>query len=142
LSLHYLLDTNLLSEPLRPKPNPAVIEKLRLHENEIATATIVWHELLFGCQRLPESKKRRTIETYLQTVVQPHIPILPYDLRAATWHARERTRLVQSGKTPAFADGQIAAIAYTNDLILVTNNTLDFQNFLNLKLENWHQRSI
>ena len=87
----------------------------------------------------PNLKKRYTIETYLQTVVQPHIPILPYDLAAATWHARERTRLVQSGKTPAFADGQIAAIAYTNDLILVTNNTLDFQNFLNLKLENWHQ---
>lgn len=46
---------------------------------------------------------------------------------------------VAAGKTPAFADGQIAAISYTNNLILVTNNTSDFQNFLNLKLENWHQ---
>lgn len=79
------------------------------------------------------------IETYLKKVVQPHIPLLPYDEIAATWHAGERTRLVAAGKTPAFADGQIAAIAYTNNLTLVTNNTSDFQNFLNLKLENWHQ---
>lgn len=139
MTLLYLLDTNVVSEPSRPKPNPAVMAKLRFYEKEIATASIVWHELLFGCQRLPESKKRRTIETYLQKVVQPHIPLLPYDEAAAAWHAGERTRLVAAGKTPAFADGQIAAIAYTNNLILVTNNTSDFQNFLNLKLENWHQ---
>ena len=139
MTLRYLLDTNVVSEPLRPKPNPAVLAKLREHQNEIATATVVWHELLFGCQRLPESKKRRKIETYLQKVVQPHIPLLSYDEAAATWHAKERTRLVAAGKTPAFADGQIAAIAYANNLTLVTNNTDDFKNFSNLKLENWHQ---
>lgn len=57
MSLRFLLDTNILSEPLRPIPNPNVMEKLRQYENEIATATIVYHELLFGCYRLPESKK-------------------------------------------------------------------------------------
>lgn len=139
MTLRYLLDTNVVSEPVRPKPNPAVLAKLREHQEEIATATVVWHELLFGCQRLLPSKKRRKIETYLKKVVQPHIPLLPYDEKAATWHAGERTRLVAAGKTPAFADGQIAAIAYTNNLTIVTNNTSDFQNFLNLKLENWRQ---
>lgn len=139
MTLRYLLDTNVLSEPLRPQPNPAVMEKLRLHQQEIATATIVWHELLFGCQRLGESKKRHTIETYLQKVVQPHIPILSYDQAAATWHAQERTRLASLGKTPAFADSQIAAISYSNDLIIVTNNISDYRDFLDLKLENWHQ---
>lgn len=139
MTLFYLLDTNVVSEPLRPKPNPAVMAKLQAHQEEIATATIVWHELLFGCQRLPESKKRRLIQTYLQNVVKPHIPLLSYDQIAATWHAEERTRLVSAGLTPAFADGQIAATAIANDLILVTNNTSDFENFINLKLENWHQ---
>lgn len=139
MTLRYLLDTNVVSEPVRPKPNPPLLRSLREHQDEIATATVVWHELLFGCQRLPASKKRRKIETYLKKVVQPHIPLLPYDEIAATWHAEERTRLAAAGQTPAFADGQIAAIAYTNNLILVTNNTSDFQNFLNLKLENWHQ---
>ncbi len=63
----------------------------------------------------------------MKYVVQPHIPLLPYDETAATWHAEERTRLVTAGKTPAFVDGQIAAIAYTNNLTLVTNNTSDCQ---------------
>lgn len=140
MTLRYLLDTNVVSEPVRPKPNPAVMRSLQAHQEEIATATVVWHELLFGLLRLPESKKRRIIETYLQNVVQPHIPLLDYDEAAAAWHASERTRLVAAGQTPAFVDGQIAATAVANDLILVTNNTDDFENFLNLKLENWHQR--
>ncbi len=42
------------------------------------------------------------------------------------------------GKAPACADGQIAAIAYTNNLILVTNNVADFINFQNLTVENWY----
>lgn len=75
----------------------------------------------------------------MQNVVKPYIPLLPSDHIAATWQAEERTSLVAAGKTPAFVDGQIAATAYVNDLILVTNNTSDFENFLNLKLENWHK---
>ncbi len=39
---------------------------------------------------------------------------------------------------PPFVDGQIAAIAYVNNLILVTRNIEDFKNFADLKLENWH----
>ena len=68
MTLRYLLDTNVVSEPVRPLPNSAVLAKLREHQNEIATATVVWHELLFGCQRLPPSKKRRKIETYLPSL--------------------------------------------------------------------------
>jgi tRNA(fMet)-specific endonuclease VapC len=43
------------------------------------------------------------------------------------------------GKTLAFADGQIASIAASNGLILVTNNVADFQYFENLKIENWFE---
>jgi tRNA(fMet)-specific endonuclease VapC len=41
------------------------------------------------------------------------------------------------GKTPAYADGQIAAIAQVNNLTLVTNNVSDYADFADLKLENW-----
>ncbi|WP_334757906.1 hypothetical protein [Nostoc sp.] len=61
---------------MRPIPNFNVIEMLRRYENEIATATVVYHELLFGCYRLPESNKRQTIEKYLQEVVQPNIGLI------------------------------------------------------------------
>jgi tRNA(fMet)-specific endonuclease VapC len=51
VSLLLLLDSNIISEPLRPIPNTNVIEMLQRHKDEIALATIVWHELLFGCKR-------------------------------------------------------------------------------------------
>jgi len=138
VSWRFLLDTNVLSEPTRPIPNSNVLEMLELHQHEIATATVVFHELLFGCKRLPESKKRRNLEKYLNEVVQPQIPLLPYDVNAAIWHATERARLASLGKTPSFADGQIAAIAQVNALILVTNNVSDFADILDLQIENWY----
>ena len=72
----YLLDTNVISEPLRPAPNQAVLEHLREHQAEIAIASVVWHELWYGCYRLPTSTKRTVIEAYLQDVVARAIPIL------------------------------------------------------------------
>lgn len=139
MSPRYLLDTNILSEPLRPSPNPRIQEHLRRHQEELATAAIVWHELLFGCYCLPPSPKREAVEDYLFRVVAPSIPILPYDERAADWHAAERARLVSAGKTPSFADGQIAASARVNDLILVTLNRIDYDGFRELTIEDWRK---
>ena len=137
MSLTYLLDTNIISEPLRPVPNQQVLEHLKRHENEIALAAIVWHELLFGAYRLSPSARRSVIEQYLSQVIAPTIPVLPYDNRAAQWHAAERARLVSLGKTPPFADGQIAAIARVNDLVLVTANTADFALFQDIQVKDW-----
>ncbi|WP_051030540.1 type II toxin-antitoxin system VapC family toxin [Halothece sp. PCC 7418] len=124
MSLRYLLDSNILSEPIKKFPNSSVMQKLVIHQQEIATATLVLHELLYGCYRLPLSNKRQMIESYIEQEVVTKVPLLPYDMKAARYHAVERSRLVTRGKTPPFADGQIAAIARVNDLILVTNNTL------------------
>jgi tRNA(fMet)-specific endonuclease VapC len=135
--LKYLLDTNALSEPLRPSPDPNVLRLLQQHRDECATAATVWHELWFGCHRLPPSKKRTAIEVYLYEVVAAAIPVLSYDGRAAQWHAAERARLTKIGKTPPFADGQIAAIAVVNNLTLVTANIADFANFQDLRIRNW-----
>ena len=133
----YLLDTNILSEPLRPAPNPKILERLRRHQEQLATASVVWHELLFGCHRLPASERRTAIEEYLHKVVAASIEILPYDERAARWHAVERARLALAGRTPPFADGQIAAVARTHDLILVTSNLADYGGFHDLQIEDW-----
>jgi tRNA(fMet)-specific endonuclease VapC len=77
---------------------------------------------------------------FLLDTVQVMVPILPYDRIAAEWHANERARLSLMGRSPSFADGQIAAVAAANDLILVTRNTADFTDFVGLTVENWfHQ---
>ena len=65
------------------------------------------------------------------------MPVLPYDARAAEYHAGERARLASLGRTPSFPDGQIAAIAHANELILVTLNIADFEPFQDIKLQNW-----
>lgn len=137
MSLQYLLDTNIVSEPLRPLPSPNILNYLKQHQNQIAIASPVWHELLFGCYRLPESAKRTAMEVYLNEVVLPSLPILSYDAEAAAWHAVERARLTGIGKTPPFVDGQIAAIAKVNNLTLVTVNTADYAHFQDVKIENW-----
>ena len=139
--IRYLLDANVLSEPVKPRPNHNVVERIGVHSGEIAMAAPVWSELLFGCFRLPESMPRRIIEDYLLNTVQTTVTILPFDQRAAEWHASERARLGGIGLTPPFVDSQIAAVAFVNDLTLVTANTADFSNFDDLRIEDWTRSS-
>ena len=138
MTMKYLLDTNVLSEPLKEKPNAPLLAKLQLNSNRIFTATLVLHELYFGCYRLPPSRKRKFIETYIRDVIINTMVVLPYCDKAAQWHAEERARLTGIGQTPSFVDGQIAAIAYVHELTLVTRNRSDFQTFSNLRIENWY----
>jgi tRNA(fMet)-specific endonuclease VapC len=135
----YLLDTNVLSEAVKTMPNMNVMTMLKRHEEDIATAAPVWHELRYGCLRLPSSRKRELIKAYLEEVVWRNLDILPYDERAAQWHAEERARLTSFGKTPSFVDCQIAAIGKVNGLVLVTRNTADFDMFEGLQIDNWHE---
>ncbi|MBD2004150.1 MULTISPECIES: type II toxin-antitoxin system VapC family toxin [Cyanophyceae] len=133
----FLLDTNILSEPLRPIPNPRVMELLVMYSGLTATATVVFHEMLYGCYRLPNSRKRQAIEAYLREEVEAKLLLLPYSTEAAKWHAFERARLVGLGKTPSYVDTQIAAIAVVNNLVLVTNNEADYADFQGIQIENW-----
>jgi tRNA(fMet)-specific endonuclease VapC len=136
--MKYLIDTNVLSEAVKTFPEKSVMFMLEKCQHEIVTAAPVWHELQFGCQRLARSRKREIIAAFLNDVVKRTMPVLPYDDRAAEWHAGERARLSLKGLTPSFVDGQIAAISVVNGLILVTRNIGDFKHFLRLKIENWH----
>jgi tRNA(fMet)-specific endonuclease VapC len=140
--MRYLLDTNVISESVKTRPNESVLTLLEKHQDEIALAAPVWHELTFGCERLPISPKRKLIETFLNDVIRPNMVILPYDERAARWHAIERARLVGLGLTPPFIDGQIAAVSIVNDLILVTRNVQDYKVFNEVEIENWHTQQI
>ena len=137
MSIRYLLDTNVLSEPIKSHPDAQTLGSLSEHDGELATCSVVWHELAFGASRLAASKKRSAIEAYLEEVVRSTLPILPYDQEAATWHARERARLSKRGRPPSAADGQIAAIASVNDLIVVTADVKDFRRFKDLVVEDW-----
>ncbi|HXW52676.1 MAG TPA: type II toxin-antitoxin system VapC family toxin [Myxococcota bacterium] len=135
--LNYLLDSNVIAEPVRPHPNKNVLRRLEAHKGELCSASIVFHEILYGIFRLTDSKKKQYLTNYLRDAVQPAIQFFPYDHEAAVWHAKERARLEGMGKNPSFADGQIASIAYVNSLVVVTRNIDDFLNFDGLRVENW-----
>jgi tRNA(fMet)-specific endonuclease VapC len=137
VSLRFLLDTNVLSEPMRPRPDRRILRRLEEHQGESAIAAPVWHEALFGWERLPGSRRKERLGSYLFDVVRRSLPILTYDALAAAWHAAERARLQAKGRTLPFVDGQIAAIARVNDLTLVTANGSDFADFAGVRLEDW-----
>ena len=125
--MKYLLDTNIISEPLRPTPSTRIMRRLREHEDDITIPAAVWLRALGPV----------ATERYLEDVVLASVPVLEYDQRAADWHAIERARLSAAGRTPPFIDGQIAASACVRDLTLVTSNTGDFQGFKGLRLRSW-----
>lgn len=137
MSLEFLLDTNILSEPLRPKPKAQILANLKKRAERLATASVVWHELKYGQSRLPDSKRKAAIAAYIDDLAGSSLAILPYDEKAAAWHGEERARLEAAGKTPPFVDGQIAAIAFTNGLTLVTRDTKGFKAFRGLKVVSW-----
>jgi len=138
----YLLDTNMVTEPLKRKPSQSVLDYFQQYQNVLAIAAPVWHELWFGCHRLPPSQRRSEIEAYLNNTVTRTMPILPYDAKAAEWYASERARLTNMGLPTPFADGQIAAVAAVNNLILVTNNVTDYAKFQGLQIDNWFTHNL
>jgi tRNA(fMet)-specific endonuclease VapC len=122
MTVRFLLDSNIISEPSRPIPNTQVLDQLNRYRSEVAVASLVVHEILYGCWRLPASKRKDSLWKYIKDSVLD-LPVFDYDLKAAKWHAQERSRL--------------SKIAFCNDLILVTNNMADFQDFEDLIIENW-----
>lgn len=127
----------MVSVPVSKRPNSHVVHRIRECAAVCAIAAPVWQELTYGCERLPKGKRRNFLEDYLNIVVRVTFSILPYDEHAATWHGGERARLEADGQTAPFVDGQIAAVAHVNGLVLVTLNDKDFVRFSGLELENW-----
>lgn len=133
----FLLDTNALSEPIRPRPSRRFMRRLRASAGDVAISSVTWHEAVFGLNRMPDGKRKDAVRAYLYETVLPTTLVLPYDARAAEVHGAERARLERVGRAPTFADGQIAGVAIANALVLVTANAKDFARFDGLVIENW-----
>ena len=102
-------------------------------------SALTWHELLYGCHRLAEGKRKERLLGYFRQTVAPYVPILEFNEEMAKWLALERARLSVKGLSKPFIDGQIAATAAVNGLILVTRNARDFEDYDGLEVENWFE---
>jgi len=135
--MKYLLDTNIISEPMKQKANREVMNKLALNSILSCTSATVWQELWHGVRLLDKSKRKDEIASYLNFLNEDDFEVLPFCKQAAEWLAEERVRLKKQGIVPAKYDSEIAAVAVVNQLVLVTRNTSDFLVFNDLLLENW-----
>lgn len=138
----YLLDSNIISEIIKPSPSFNVIQKIAEHSSECAISSITWHEMLFGLECLEEGLRKTELKKFLLEDVKESFEIISYDENAAQIHAILRSKLEKSGHPMPFADSQIASVAIANKIILVTRNTKDFEyvkEFCEFKLENWFE---
>ncbi len=135
--MRYLLDTNILSEPMRLEANPGVMSRLALDSIFSGTSATVWHELWYGVKSLDDGRRKSGLTSYLDLLVQDGLAVLPYCSKAAEWLAEERVRLRNRGVTAARCDSEIAAVASVNELVVVTRNVGDFALFSDLVVENW-----
>jgi len=137
MTLRYVLDTNVVSELVRPAPDASVVKRVSAATGTLAIAAPCWHELWFGAERLSKSRRRSALFAYLERFSEG-VTVVPYDAEAALWQARERARLEARGRVVPFVDTQIAAIAASRGLTLVTRNIRDFEAFDDLSVVCWH----
>jgi tRNA(fMet)-specific endonuclease VapC len=137
VAARFVLDTNIISELTKRGADRGLLARFKRYRNQACTASPVLHELHFGVEALPEGARKRFLASFLEGLLASGLEILPYDQRAAQWHAVERARLHRAGKPRPFVDGQIAAIVAVNDAVLVTRNMADFAPFHDLRVRNW-----
>lgn len=137
MRLRYLLDTNVVSQIASVPGDAVVLARLERHRSESCLCAPVLNELIFGYARLAPSRRRDALRRFVEEIALNLYPVLAYDAAAARWHAHERARLQRGGGAPPFVDGQIAAIAAVNDLVLVTHDRRGFAAFEGLALEDW-----
>ena len=125
----FLLDTSVISELRRPRPNAGLIRWIEsVDERALFLSVITIGELRVGIEMLGNSRKRADLEVWLVSAVTQRFSgrILSFDLDVADqWGRIEANARVASGKLPV-VDGLIAATAIRHGLTLVSHNTRDF----------------
>ncbi len=127
-----LLDTNVVSETLRPAPDVQVVRWLNQHTSDSAISAITILELRIGIAKLPAGKRRDTLEAFLERILRRFAPrTLAFDDHAAEASARlfaqaRKARRSLQHLPDMFPDLQIAGICLAHGLTLATRNVRDF----------------
>ncbi|MBP5451073.1 MAG: type II toxin-antitoxin system VapC family toxin [Treponema sp.] len=135
----YLLDTNIVSEFVKERPDEQVLAFYAARRNLCAIASITWQELTRGVNRMPEGKRRMTIQNFMRQL-EDNMDVIPYDKFSARICGEIQASTEKDGKTLSCYDSQIAATAVSNGMVLVTRNTADFEPVKEksfLRMEDW-----
>ena len=124
-----LLDTNVVSEPLRPRPDAVVTAWLDAQNLEtLYLSALTVAELRYGIAVLPDGRRRDTLHAALETSLLPLFTgrILDFDLAATTQYAGLMAQARASGLSIGVADGMIAAIAMLHQMSVATRDAAPF----------------
>jgi hypothetical protein len=125
-----VLDTNVISEPMRAAPEPRVVDWLN-GQRDVAlfTTSVTVMELRFGLERLPEGRRKAdlwaVLDFTLSRLIGPRV--LPFDLAAAAEAARIAAMAEAEGTPIGQADAQIAAIARSHGFAIATRDVAPFR---------------
>lgn len=125
-----VLDTNVISELARKRPDPAVLAWLDAQPAErLATTAVTAGELCYGVARLPAGRRRRELTTTLRAVLEEDLAgrVMPFDLAAAGEFGDLVRDRDTAGRPISVSDAQIAAICRSRNATLATRNTADFE---------------
>lgn len=125
----FLLDTNAVSEWVKPRPNPGLIAWMEAtDEDRVFLSVISLAELRYGVERLPAGRRRTRLEQWLEQELPLRFEnrILPIDLSVAEAWGRTVSRHEAAGRPIGVMDAFLAATAETHRLTLVTRNVTDF----------------
>jgi predicted nucleic acid-binding protein len=135
MPLSHLLDTSVLSQPIKDRPLPAVMDRWSdLRENAICTSAICLIEILQGLRERESSKYWRRYRILLEN----QYPVLAFDASVANTFSVLSVVMRRQGKPRPALDLMIAATACRHGLILATLNARDFAGIPNLIVEDWN----
>lgn len=124
-----VLDTNVVSEVLRPQPAPRVVVWLESLTGNVAITAVTFAEVLAGLRRLPDGKRKDALTALVEAVLFPYRDVgavLAFDAAAASRYAEVLAAREAAGLPISTADAQIAAICRVHDATCATRNTKDF----------------
>ena len=139
----FLIDTNVISETLKPRPRDRVIAWLSAQRSsDLFLASMSLGELVRGAHRVKDKAKRERFKRWIDhdLAAQFQGRILPFDQEAAVIWGEIMGDGDRTGRPKPMADAQVAAVARRHGLTLVTRNTRDFTDMSVALIDPWERR--
>jgi len=136
----FLLDTNVVSEWTKPRPNPGVVALLEAQDEDgLFLSVITLAELRRGVDRLAAGRRRPLLDNWLRSDLPARFAgrLLGIDAATADAWGRLIARRERAGRPMGVMDGWIAAVAEVYGLVLVTRNAADFAGTLERVASPW-----
>ena len=140
--MNFLLDTNLISEWIKPHPNAGVVSWLAsADEDRIYISVVTLAELRYGIERLAPGQRRKRLNEWLEDELPQRFGdrVLPIDAAIADTWGRIVARREALGRPISAMDALIAATAQARHLTLATRNEADFDSAVSAIVNPWTQ---